>query len=215
MEGMNEILQMVHEFYSDAFGQLITITIAIMAFVGGVIPIAITMYQNKQFKLSKEEVKKQIEKEINTAKRQLLVTVKASVKSEINRIDKLSTALEEMIDKKFEEVEAGVFHIQGSYLLNKKDYVGALESFLDAAIGYREGQDEQNMQRVIESILESCFPMITKDNHNKERDLEDKTKTLIDGLDSCDENGRYTDTIQELRQKLKESKDRVNKVTQK
>ena len=40
-----KILESVNAFYSQSFGQLINITVAVLAFAGIVLPILITLYQ--------------------------------------------------------------------------------------------------------------------------------------------------------------------------
>ena len=208
MENINEIMQMVHSFYSDAFSQLITITIAILVFAGGLIPIAITLYQNKQFKHEQKQIKQFISNEIENTKKQLMESIKEKIDIEIKDLKDFSQELESKIDTKFEVAEAGVLHIQGNQLTESKEYPDALDSYLDAAMGYLQGKDEQNLQRVLESITEYCFPFITKENHKTEPSIVEKTQALIEAMDKYDQNGRYTDVTADLRLLLNDSKSR-------
>lgn len=51
MEDSLKILEAVNSFYSQSFGQLMNITVAVLAFSGIVLPILITLYQKRLFKL--------------------------------------------------------------------------------------------------------------------------------------------------------------------
>ena len=60
MEPTLKILETVNQFYTQSFNQLILIIGAIFAFVGVFLPILISLYQKRLFRLEQKEVEASI-----------------------------------------------------------------------------------------------------------------------------------------------------------
>ena len=63
-----EIVDKVNSFYSGAFTQLITLTVAVLAFAGIILPILIQIIQSRTFRSEQESLKAHIDEQLKAVK---------------------------------------------------------------------------------------------------------------------------------------------------
>jgi hypothetical protein len=211
-----EVLEKVHAFYNDAFSQLVTYTLGLMGFVGIIIPFVSNWLQSRTLRAEKENLEEKIRLGIAEAREEL---EKANQEQAEKTALKLKVSLESTLASKTKEIdekiyclEAATFHIQGNAILARHHFALAACNFCDASINYLLGKDEGNAQRTLNLLVHDCFPEVNKEDYEKEYlGLEEKLKSLLNTLESNDENGRYRDTIVTIKGELRESQSRMPK----
>lgn len=207
-----EILSAVNGFYENAFEQLLQYTLAIIAFAGVVIPFIVGLIQWRSLKSEKENLEKLIASELLSEKSrirdELLDELKKLVESEEG---KLSSRMEEKfssLDRRLEVARAGTFHIQGNSSLKASFFSAACLDFCYATEGYIKGNDENNAQRTLKLLIGSGLPKTTGSAY-EQVNLGNKIDKLIEFLESKNINGRYTDSIENIKSESKKAKERV------
>ena len=210
---MNETLQIlekINNFYSSAYSQLIIFTTGLLAFVGGLIPFAISFYQNKQFKREQSLLKEEMKMELDILYEDLQKRVSELVEKTNENLAKKVAEQEKELLKKIAKTEGGTFHIQGTSLAKDKDYTNASMSYCTAIIEYIKGEDELNLQRVISSILDQCFPFMNKTHFTA--DLIETMESAINDLVSFNVNDRYTDKLSLFKKAKEDATSREGKI---
>jgi hypothetical protein len=77
-----EIVDKVNSFYSGAFTQLITLTVAVLAFSGIILPVLIQLIQSRTFRSEQKNLESQISKQLSAVKTELLDEVEKKFESE-------------------------------------------------------------------------------------------------------------------------------------
>lgn len=200
------ILEKVHSFYNTAWSQLVTYTLGLLAFVGGLIPLLIHYHQNKQFKREQETLKREIGNEVLKARDELLAGLKGQFESEEKKFVEKLKGLQENFEKKICTAEGRAFHIQGGNNIDEKRYKSALQDFVAAARGYLKGEDELNLQRALLVITDTCLPKVAAKEIEDNPDLVNEIEKLLGALKAADVNGRYTDTIRKIKKGLQKAR---------
>lgn len=71
MDSTLVIVEKINSFYSSAFSQLITITVAMLAFVGIIVPILYYLYQQRLFKIEVSSIEAKMEDKLDEIKNEL------------------------------------------------------------------------------------------------------------------------------------------------
>jgi len=202
------ILESVEQFYSRSFDKLIIITIAIITCVGVIVPILVTLYQQRLFRIESERIAKYIEnnleKQINTAVEE--------IRDEYNQKDaeyrKLISISEKSFEKKIAHSEGGNYQIQGLMILEAGDPLTAFDCFIKAAINQINSEDELNLRRVLTMICDECLPKLSKNDLEKHDFIIENYKKLLSTLELANINNRYHDDLALLKSSFKETSNR-------
>lgn len=201
----------INSLYSNAISQLTAYTFGVVALVGVLIPIIVTVIQSRSLKAEKENLEKHIIEEttkIKTAvKEDLLAELQLMFKSE----SKLqSTCIEEqfkLFENKLECADAATFHLQGNRNLDLKYFDAAAQDFCSATCGYLKGSDEVNGQRTLKLLIEDCLSKINKVEYESIGfDLE--LDNLLKLIKIISQNDRYLDSIDALNKARQAAKKR-------
>jgi uncharacterized membrane protein len=203
-----DILEKVNTFYNDAFSHLVTLTLALLAFVGGFIPLVISHVQSRQFKRDHASHLAQLKTDVADAKKDLVIALEEKLDAERAKHQKLVEKLDTETRRRFAVAEGGVFHVQAGTQVTNKHFAHATESYANAADNFLDGGDERHAGRAIKRILEECLPKIVQKDFDVCEDLETTLQDLIKKLDKLDENGQYTDRVADLRRELTAAKNR-------
>jgi hypothetical protein len=181
-----EIINQVNEFYNSAWEKLILIGTIAFAIVGILVPFLIQWYQKKSMNLSEERLKGHIKVEVDKIKDALKIEMKEIFDIEVSKF-------EAKIEKIKNNSEAGIYHIQGTTELDKKDYQNALQSYITAAKFYVDAEDYLNLQIVLEVIEQSCLQNVKKiDFDNLKITSEDTLDSLFKKMQQIDNKGAFT-----------------------
>jgi len=214
-----EILEKVNAFYSTSFEQLLVVVFGAIGLVGVIIPLLITYYQSRQFNIEK----KSLENYIDSMKLDLMTSVKEEVTTELEKEKKLlNRALEENkeelskslesnkaeLKKQINIAKGGAFLIQANNQHDKNNFEDAIESSLDAIDNFIEAKDENNLQRVLRSLTETLLPKVNKNILISYPDSEERIKYICKNLSELNDNGRYIDSVKDLKLTLKNTLER-------
>jgi len=186
-----EILEKVNSFYSSSFSQLLTVTLGLVAFVGIFVPVLTTYYQNRNIKIEKDNLEAYIDNKIESVKLELLSEVRNELLSNLSDF-------EEKQKSEIEKVLAGVFHVQANHQISKGSYKNATNSILQSIDCCIAGKDELNLQRGLKLLINNCLPNITLEEEPNLGILEERISTLKIDMQPLNENGRYTDILNEI-----------------
>jgi hypothetical protein len=205
----------INSLYSNAISQLTAYTLGVVALVGILIPVLVTLIQWRSLKAEKDNLERHISDEITKAKSNIRDELEAEMKQLILSEE---SKLFARVEGKFKELEdklactdAASFHIQGNEQIAKGYFSLAVEDFCYAAMGYLRGGDAQNGQRVLRLLIEKCLPYVDK-NEFEEMVMDEKVDELIAFLKKSNDGERYSDQITELIRLKKAAKIREPKV---
>ena len=194
-----EILDKVNSFYSTAFSQLLTITIAILGFGGVVLPIILQIIQSRSFRVEQKSLENHITNEINERMKGIKAEMEKQFQEEKEKINESFKSEIEAINKKLAEqtllARAGTFFLQGANYISRENYSQAACDYGYAAEMFLSGKDEINGQRALRSLIENCLPKLNSVSFEIILNLDDSIDTLIKTLTEKNENGRFMDTI--------------------
>ncbi len=200
-----EILEKIDTFYSNSFGTLVTLTFSILAFAGILIPILIAYIQNRQVKHETLLLIKKIEDESLQQAKENENKINALLEKERKKIESQLLKLEDDLNKKLSNSEAGLFHIQAQHHRDKEFYALATVDYCTAAEGYIDGNDELNLGRVLYALKSECIEKLTATDFKTSDKLLDSINELVEKLSSQNTNGRHYDTISEIKRKLSQA----------
>lgn len=117
------IMSNLNTLYSNAVSQLITYALGLVALVGVVIPLLVTLLQWRSLKAEKRSLELSIQDQIDTAKS----AIRSGIDEELNsRVKALELSVLESIKEKTEKLEkkfgvamAASMHLQGNAMLEK------------------------------------------------------------------------------------------------
>jgi hypothetical protein len=216
---MNETLQILEKlnsFYSGAFTQLITYTIGVLAFVGIIIPGAISFLQSRQFKRDQKAHLEVIATEIDAAKVALLKELGEKIAETSTAFDARFSSLQKEIEAEVMRIEylslARTFHLQSIADDDTFKHGYGLDSAFSAANYYALGNDEANLMRAIVCIS-SALSKSTKESLECVELVEDAMKEVIGRLQKLNSTGRYKDVISEMRRDFTRARERTATTT--
>ncbi|MEQ9769654.1 hypothetical protein ABRQ03_02160 [Pectobacterium jejuense] len=199
-----EILDKVNSFYTNSFNSLQTMVAAMIALVGVAIPLVISFYQssllkNQSIKLQGdielnfsnklEELKRELSSENEKKMAVLEVKVKEMLQSieEKNKIE---------INKVRSESLARIFHTIGSNYNYRKVYTSSAMYLVMAGSYYIDYDDDLNLNRIMNSLINQVVPQLTK--NNKTTEMENRYARFMKKIKNYNSKGKYTDAIKKL-----------------
>lgn len=224
-----DLIQKVDTFYNTSWNHLLLYSGITITTLGVFLPLLIQWFQTRSIRREEEasitkintlvaaartELASQLSNEAEIQKiqiaeqlkqfKELLATTSKSLTDDIDKkVNQAKTELETQV----EATTGNVFHVQGSMLLNEKDYTGAVRSYLIGAMKFAAGHDELNLRRAIAQVI-STLSSINKSDLSEASDIDDKVKKLAGKLNELNENGRYQDSIRDIRSAFRAASDR-------
>ena len=217
-----QILEKVNAFYSDAFNQLLYTMSGTIAFVGLLVPLVFTFYQNRKLKVEKESLEQYVE----GIKCELKFSIEEIIKSEIENEKEIlgvelkqnKKELNESIEKNKKEIDMQIsaakgasFFLQGSNLFDKNYYNNASESYIRAISHFIDAKNENNLQRALNILTNKILPEMDKSDLNDFPKIQSEIEDIVKGLKKLNENGRYTDDINNLEKAINQMLERTPK----
>lgn len=207
----------INSLYSNAISQLTAYTFGVVALVGVLIPIIVTVIQSRSLKAEKENLEKYISDEVakikTSVRGELLDELALRVESENKQLSANMEDKFKLFNNKLECAKAASFHLQGNVNLTKNQHAFAAKDFCSATDGFLRGGDELNGKRTLHLLLKECLP-----NTNKEEydifELEESLNELGVLLKDINHNNRYTDSIRDLNIEHRSVKKRDTDTTQ-
>ena len=211
MQETLKILESVNQFYSQSFNQLVMITVAVLAFAGVVMPIIISLYQKRLFRLEHEEIKTALKNELAKDLNKAIDTLRTEHEKLSATYEDRIKELNERTKKKIAQAIGGISHVQANVNLDNKEYLWAFTSLVSAAKNHIKADEEANLRRTLRLIYEKCLPELNKAQLEKdERNIESFYK-LISTLEDYNVNNRYEDDLQLLKIKFKAAMNKESK----
>lgn len=197
-----KILEQLNSFYSFSFSQLVAFTVGLLAFVGVLIPIVASFYQNKRTAIEIKQLHETFTKEIAALKEEAKKEVREELKKDL-------LEAEALLDKKLASANGSIYHVQASHLISKKLYKRAANSLGDAMGEYVKANDQLNLGRCMRIFIDKCLPNISI---NEEPNLEtfvSWVEALAEKIRVINDNGQLTDKITALVKTAKKAKQRL------
>jgi F0F1-type ATP synthase membrane subunit b/b' len=219
-----EIVEKVDAFYKTSWEHLLLFG-GIAAFVLGVVlPLLHTFYQRRLFKVERTAVDQLIKERIEEVKSSLFeeyqrdlqsarAEITASLAAATTKVDEAVSALRKEQWKEFAKLRTelnqearrlrgSINHVQGNDQLDRKAFIAAIDSFADAAVHFAECKDELNLGRVLAILEDDCLPHVEKKLYD-EFELAGAIARVATAVEALDQNGRYHDTLRDLREAAK------------
>lgn len=213
MQDSLKILESVNNFYSQSFSQLMSITVAVLAFAGIILPILVTIYQKRLFKLEHEAIEnsltKKMSEELENAVKEIRAEYEEKEKHFVSEISKMKQELNSEVDK----AKGGISHVAGCTELERKYFFNAFDCFIQACISYIKGRDNLNLRRVVYMVSDNCLPNLSSSDIENNGDTFKRLEEVIEQLTEYDTNGIFTDQLRGLKYQLSQCQKR--KVTDK
>lgn len=215
MQEALQILERVNTFYSNAFSQLITFTVGLLAVVGVLIPIAIAAYQNRQLKHDQKSLLDKIENDLKTAKLSLSEQL---AKDLVLRDEAMKTAIEDArseMSKELKKIDslasARSMHLQALSTQSANPGSSASDA-LNAAELYAQAGDERNLRAAL-VVWNSCIGKVSAD-HVRDYEIELYATGALKALETLNGGGRYHEDIRAIKHGLEEAKKRSKQPSQ-
>lgn len=200
----------LNSLYSNAISQLTAYTLGVVALVGILIPVLVTLIQWRSLKAEKDNLEAHISDEIQKAKSiirdELVAEIKQLAASEEKKLISRMEERFKVLDNKFKCSEASTFHIQGNSNIRTNNYLSATTDFCIATEGYLSGGDALNGQRTLNGLIKNCIPKLNKTNFEENSDLETRINQTVGFLGTINDSNLYTDRIAELKKETKSAK---------
>ena len=198
------LLNMVDTFYNNAWNRLIML----LAIVGVAWPLIIKVYSDYRIKAKEEKLEKRLSEKIQNLNEKNLELLNKKSDANIEKIDKSISEKLENIDMRLNAVKGFSYHIQGNLSYGKKQYRSALEDYFYAFNLYFKGKDELNLQRILQCI-KNCYAVV--EDLLLLEEVENQHFNLIEKLNEINENLRYKDAINEIKEAFNSAKKRIKK----
>ena len=145
-------MNIVSIFYENSWNKLLFTISVIFAVIGVIIPIAIQVYQQKQFRDATKDSSEKVD--------QALLKLKQDVLQELEVAEKrLEEKLEIKYNERYKKIElenkrfnAYAFHLQGIISQKEGKAGDALGSYSTSISGYHAVGDHSNLQTIFENI---------------------------------------------------------------
>lgn len=163
-----EILEHVDRFYNSAWDKLILVGTIALGIVGVIAPVIIQWYQKRTLKISEENLREALRKEIENSKNQLRQEIEAVVLQKSNKVKRV---LRRKVKRVYGNSEGGLYYVQANSLLDSKDFFGATLSYALAIDNYRKAKNFlaiqdilPNFTRSLEKIKKSDLQIMLKED---------------------------------------------------
>lgn len=204
-----QILEKVNHFYSDSFSQLLYTMSGTIAFIGILVPVVFTFYQNSKLKLEKASLEKYVDDiklELESSIQEIITIGLEKEKKELEAaLDKNKKEIDEALGKSKKkldmlawEAKGGSCFVQGNNLYVAGEYNRASESYISAIKSFIRAEDEANLQRVLKVMANEVLPEMNKDVLKAYPKIKSRIDDVIEGLTKLNVNGRYRDIITKL-----------------
>ncbi|GAA5000357.1 hypothetical protein FNZ56_10770 [Pseudoluteimonas lycopersici] len=201
-----DAIDKAHVFYAEAFSNLLLITFGIVAFVGVILPIVISIIQSKQLKSENKTLRQELEEhasQLTAAKfKEIQKELEEKERKFESHLDAKLGELKARIGRLTDESTGSVFHLQGNSSLKERQYESATGSYCIAIRRYLSAENFADMRIVCRILCEKCLPNLDKDK------LKDETK-ILDGIDKAyklirdkNKNGTFSDLISSIEEQL-------------
>lgn len=178
-----EILEKVNSFYTNSFSSLQNIIFAIIAFLGVILPLAISFYQTRKLKLEKDNLEKAMLVEFNASILAIEVKIQNEQRESIELIDsefkkaigELKKEINEQLNTIKSEYKGLLFHSMASTFAREKLWGSAIKYCLMAARFHINAGSENNLKKIL-ALLITILKSKVKDkehleNNNRGYDL--------------------------------------------
>jgi hypothetical protein len=204
---ITSIISNINSLYNNIF----TFVAAVVTLGGVVFPIVLTRYQNKNLRINQKQLTDLITSEIASTKAKLIDDLKKELALDVENLEKNISQIRGELDQRITESSAGLnakaHHAQANINLEKGEYHRAVKDYLIAASEYISAKDENNLNRIIPTII-SSLKHVKQEFLDKNEDIEKWFKAAIDQIETLNQNGRYLDDIQTMKVEFKEAKSR-------
>ena len=187
-----EVLEKLHGFYSSAWTNLIAYTTGLVAFIAIIIPIFFQIYQNRKLKLDERELEKKLTNKIDNKFEEIEEVITMQVKLEIEKKHK---NLQKEI---YQTVAMSKYSHANIRYKEEENKSHALDSYIEAAKYYLNGDNEQGLRRALKRIKEDCLPKIDQQALITYPSLLSSLEELLELLKLNNTNGRYSDYIDSI-----------------
>lgn len=206
MDETLKILESVNQFYTQAFDQLMNVTLAVIAFAGILMPILIAFSQSRLFRLDNKRIQGVLSEEMKVELHGATEAIRDEYMRKEARYENQIRDLEQEMEKRLFKATGATFHLQTNQFLGCGNNLEALGSACQAVTAYIEAGDEFNLNRVLKTIRDNCLPHLTKEQMEDSPENIVKTcEATFNSLSEFDDSGRYFDQIQDLRWQLKQT----------
>jgi len=200
---LSALLNMVDTFYNNAWNRLILI----LAIVGVAWPVILKFYSDYRVKVNEEKLEKRLSEKIQNINEKNIELLNKKNDLNMERFNKVICKKIENIESKINVSKGYACHLQGNFNFEKKQYKDALTDYFAAFNHYFEGKDELNLQIIIESI-KKCYTGIK--DLSLLIEVESQHFNLIKKLDEINENLRYKNAIDDLKEAFNSAKKKAN-----
>lgn len=190
------ILERVNALYSNAFTQLITYTVGIVAFVGVLVPLTVALLQlwksQGDRKLLEETIKTEVEKAKAAMQQELLALFNSSA-------DAQKAATEKLVQNQEHLTRGGLSYINGRQLMNSDELTFATTNFANAIHHISLSSDGRNLTPSYECLV-SCANKLKALNPSKidRIDAADALKLAYTAYQRVSNVGQYAREIRTL-----------------
>lgn len=213
MDKSLEILKSVNDFYSQSFNQLVVITVAILAFAGVLMPIMISWYQKRIFKLDHNEIETKLKENIKVILTEELNQLELRLKATEEKLEEKLKAYEKNLACKVDRAIGGVLLVQANTLSSEKEHINAYQSYISACDSFISANDNLNLKISVQNVYENCLPKLRKDHFEADDSLSKNCETLIARLAKYDSQDHYHEELKQLKLALKKAKSTSNQNT--
>jgi len=202
-----QILEKVNAFYNSAWSQLVFNMTIMLAIVGGLIPVLITMYQNRKFKIEQEAVKKRQAESLEQLKADVLLALKEDLKVSSAEIEK---RLNEKVATLLAGTTAKILHLQGNGNRTANLYAPAARDYARAATHFLKANEEGNLRGAVGNIVK-CLPFLDSEQMENTEFLAEYLNDLVTALENGNTNDRFLHDLLALRRETKAARVRPKK----
>ncbi len=204
-----ELLTKIDALYNNAWNRLIWFAGGILAVCGIFVPILIQFYQRRFFRIEQEELRRslqayagtltdQISKDLDKQfekEHQLLIEEAEKISVELN---KQQAILRQDLECRSAYLHAGIFFLQARLNCDNGHFPLATVQYLVAIQKAFISQKENNAQEMLHTVINSCFPHLSKRDVEEYPDLQQEIDSVLKALRDNDTNSRYKISIREL-----------------
>ncbi|WP_328185153.1 hypothetical protein [Marinobacter sp. OP 3.4] len=208
MQDTLKILETVNQFYSQSFNQLVIITVAVLTFAGVIMPILISLYQKRLFRLEHQEIKEKIKEELNEDMQDAVTRIREEYEEkEKEHHDKIKY-IENKLEKEVSGALGASLHLQASMNIRDGSYLAAFYSLTRAATNHIKSEKEVNLRRALKLINNKCLPELDRNTLEHDEYIIESFEDLVKSLAEFNSNQRYDDDIRFLKIRFKNAMER-------
>jgi tRNA nucleotidyltransferase/poly(A) polymerase len=200
------IVTQVDSFYNSAWEKLVLYGAIMFIVVGIIFPTILQVYiqlqQKHTLKQKEEKLKKEFSEYLVKLKEEIITELDKKFKEKSNEINNQT--------KQITSIGLGcTFHLQGNSLMDVKQYVNAMESYLNSLENYFSGKDLVNLSIVLDNV-NSCLPYISyKDITNLKNINKLNLEKIINKIENGESGGAFKMKILEIKKKINNIKHEV------